>query len=157
MAERPTTLTLTTDFGTADHFIGVMKGIVLGINPWAAIVDITHAVPAQDIAAGAYHLSNAWRHFPRGSVHVAVVDPGVGSNRRAIAVASGGHFFVAPDNGLLTPVLDLAEEPIREIREPAYIRAAPSPTFHGRDVFAPAGAHLSRGLRLERVGPPVDD
>jgi S-adenosylmethionine hydrolase len=157
MDPRPAVVSLTTDFGAADHFVGVMKGVVLAINPLAALVDITHGVPPQDVAAGAYQLSNACRHFPAGTVHVAVVDPGVGTDRRAIVLAAGGMLFVAPDNGLLTPFLDEAGARLFEIREPGFLADAPSPTFHGRDVFAPAAAHLSLGVPPERLGPPAVD
>lgn len=149
-------ITLTTDFGGADHFIGVLKGVVLGINPEAALVDITHSVPPQDIAYGAYQISNAWRHFPRGTVHIAIVDPGVGTERRAIALSAAGHLFVSPDNGLLTSVLDEPGATAFEITDPRFCLPAPSPTFHGRDIFAPAAAHLSLGTPPERMGARVD-
>ena len=151
-------ITLTTDFGLRDPFVGVMKGVILGINPEATIVDVTHEIPPQDIAGAAYHLANAWHHFPGGTVHLVVVDPGVGSKRRAIAVSAEGHYFVAPDNGLLTRVLHEAGAwRACAITESHYMAPQPSRTFHGRDLFAPAAAHLSRGIALENFGPEVMD
>src|SRR5438093_4539 len=150
-------ITLLSDFGTADPFVGVMKGVILGIHPLAVIVDLTHHIPPQDIETGAYHLSNAWGHFPLGTVHVAVVDPGVGSSRRALAVEAEGHLFVAPDNGLLTPILDTAGWRAVALTARHYMAPEPSATFHGRDIFAHAAAHLSRGIPMENLGEPVSD
>ena len=158
MTIRRPVISLLTDFGHMDPFVGMMKGVMLGINPDISIVDVTHEIPPQDISAGAHHLANAWRHFPGGTVHVAVVDPGVGSRRRALAVSAEGHYFVAPDNGLLTRVLHGASAwSAHAITESHYMAPAPSETFHGRDVFAPAAAHLSRGTFLENFGPEVID
>lgn len=151
-------ITLLTDFGLKDHFVGVVKGVILGICPDATIVDITHEVTPFEIAEGGFLLAQAWRYFPQGTVHVAVVDPGVGGSRRAIIVEAAGHFFVAPDNGLLSMVF--AEEEgcrVWEIAEPEYMRAPVSRTFHGRDVFAPAAAHLARGVGVEKFGHRVED
>ena len=156
MPEPRALITLITDFGTTEPFVGVMKGVILGIHPRASIVDITHEVPAQDIGAASYHLSNAWTHFPRGTVHLAVVDPGVGSARRALAAAAEGHLFVAPDNGLLTPVFKFPWRAFT-ITARQYTAPSPSPTFHGRDIFAPAAAHLARGASIENLGEQVDD
>jgi S-adenosylmethionine hydrolase len=154
---RSAPITLTTDFGAADPFVGIMKGVILGIHPGATIVDITHEIPPQDVTAGAYHLSNAWRHFPPATVHVAVVDPGVGSSRRAIAISAGGHMFVGPDNGVFTTVLPEAGWTAHEISSPRYLALAPCPTFHGRDIFAPAAAHLARGVEIGKLGRNVPD
>ena len=154
---RSAPITLTTDFGTVDPFVGIMKGVILGIHPGATIVDITHEIPPQDVTAGAYHLSNAWRHFPPATVHVVVVDPGVGSSRRAIAISSGGHRFVGPDNGVFTPVLSEPGWTAHEISSPRAFAAAPCPTFHGRDIFAPAAAHLARGVEIESLGKTIQD
>ena len=118
-------------------------------------MDLTHAVPPQDIRRAALLLEGAWRFFPRGTVHLAVVDPGVGGARRAIGVAAGGHYFVGPDNGLLGFCFDLPGARAVELTEPRYHRRPVSRTFHGRDVFAPVAAHCSRGVRLAAFGPPL--
>ncbi len=151
-------ITLLTDFGAADTFIGSMKGVILGINPDARIVDLTHEVPPHDIRAGAYLLQTATRYFPPGTIHVAVVDPGVGGDRRPILASTSTQHFLAPDNGLLSYVL--ADEPDAEIRElnvQKYFLAAIGPTFHGRDLFAPAAAWLSHGEPPAAFGTPVKD
>jgi len=149
-------ITLLTDFGTVDPFVGTMKGVILGINREARLVDLTHEIPAQDVEAAAFVIHTAYRFFPAGTVHVVVVDPGVGSARRAIAVAAGGQLFVAPDNGVLSYVF---------IRERQFLAVAierrdlclpeVSATFHGRDIFAPVAAHLSLGLAPSELGPAV--
>jgi hypothetical protein len=149
-------LTLLTDFGTGDAFVGVMKGVILGICPGARLVDLCHEVPPQDIQAGAFILETAYRYFPPGAIHLAVVDPGVGGERRAIAVRAAGFTFVAPDNGVLSYVLDAAEpEAAVAITNPAVMLQPVSRTFHGRDVFAPAAARLACGMPLEDLGPPL--
>ncbi len=150
-------ITFLTDFGTADIFVASMKGVILGINPQARFVDLTQEVPAHNVRAGAYLLSSAARHFPKGTIHVAVVDPGVGSDRRPLLASTSTHHFLAPDNGLLSYVL--AEEPgveIRELTAQKYFLSSVGPTFHGRDLFAPAAAWLSRGEPVEAVGPRVE-
>jgi S-adenosyl-L-methionine hydrolase (adenosine-forming) len=147
-------ITLTTDFGTRDWFVGTMKGVILSIAPRAAIVDITHELAAGDIRGGAFALAAGCRYFPKGTVHVAVVDPGVGSGRNAIAVQTADCFFVAPDNGVLS--FALAREKIKSIRRLAnekYFLRPVSRTFHGRDVFAPVAAHLCRGIAIRQLGP----
>src|SRR3989338_5229424 len=149
-------ITLLTDFGTADTFVGSMKGAILGINPEARIVDLTHEVPVHNIRSGAYLLQTATRYFPPGTIHVAVVDPGVGSARRPLLVSTSTQPFRAPDNGLLSYVL--AEEPDAEIREltsQKYFLAALGPTFHGRDLFAPVAAWLAQGGAPDALGPRV--
>jgi S-adenosyl-L-methionine hydrolase (adenosine-forming) len=151
-------ITLTSDFGARDWFVGTMKGVILNANPKARIVDLTHEIPAGDIRAGAFALLASCRFFPKGTVHVAVVDPGVGSARRAIAVQTANHFFVGPDNGLFSWVL--AKERLRAIRaleNEAYWRLPLSRTFHGRDIFAPVAAHLSRGVAIQKLGPALRD
>jgi S-adenosyl-L-methionine hydrolase (adenosine-forming) len=151
-------ITLTTDFGTRDWFVGTMKGVILGIQPGATVVDITHEVRAGNIREGAFALAAAWHFFPKGTVHVAVVDPGVGSARRAIAVQTGDHWFVGPDNGVLSWAL--AKEKIRAIHaleNEAYFLNPVSQTFHGRDIFAPVAAHLSRGVPIRKLGPALND
>ena len=161
MSSRRPLITLLTDFGSQDAYVGVLKGVIAGICPEAAVVDLTHAVPPQDIRAGAFQLLVACPYFPAGSVHLAVVDPGVGADRRLIAVEAGGHFFVGPDNGLLRwSVEGLAGDGWRAVQltEPRYWLAPASEvshTFHGRDIMAPVAAHLAAGVALERIGNPV--
>jgi S-adenosyl-L-methionine hydrolase (adenosine-forming) len=151
-------ITLLTDFGVADHYVAAMKGVILGICPRARLIDITHQITPFSIHEAAYTLAQAWQYFPKGTVHLAVVDPGVGSERRAMAAELNGHRFVAPDNGLLTLVLAAQHKPkIREITERLYFRKPVSNTFHGRDIFAPVAAHLASGLALARVGKPLAD
>ncbi len=151
-------ITLLTDFGLADHYVAAMKGVILGICPHARLIDITHQITPFSISEGAYTLAQAWKYFPKGTVHLAVVDPGVGSTRRAMAAEIDGHRFVAPDNGLLTMALgDSCNTKIREITASRYFRAPVSNTFHGRDIFAPVAAHLANGLALSRVGKKLSD
>ena len=149
-------VTLTTDFGTRDYYVGAMKGVLLSITPGLHLIDLSHEIPPQDILAGAFLLRHAAPLFPPGTVHLAVVDPGVGSARRGLAVASQEQLWVGPDNGLLTYALR-SDARVFEIADPGLRRDPVSATFHGRDIFAPAAAHLAAGLPLERVGPPVDD
>ncbi|WP_324633052.1 SAM hydrolase/SAM-dependent halogenase family protein [Phormidium sp. CCY1219] len=152
-------LTLLTDFGYRDVYVGVMKGAIAQINPQVTVVDLTHDIPPQDVVAGRFCLMNAVPYFPEGTVHVAVVDPGVGSQRRAIAVQLANAVFVAPDNGLLTAVLteETAIAAAVELTNPQYWRTStPSTTFHGRDIFAPVGAHIARGVPLAKLGNPID-
>ncbi|MDT5271105.1 MAG: hypothetical protein QOH49_3291 [Acidobacteriota bacterium] len=151
-------VTLLTDFGTADYFVGALKGAVLASNPEASVVDITHEVPPYDVEAGAFTLRAAFETFPAGTVHVAVVDPGVGSARRAIAVEGRGHTFVGPDNGLFGLIYERVR-PFRvfQLTNANYFRSEVSPTFHGRDIFAPVAGALSRGVRAEELGPEVFD
>lgn len=155
MKIRPGLLTLLTDFGTADWFAGTMKGVILSRQPGAQIVDITHAIRSGDLRAAAFALAAAYRFFPPGTIHVAVVDPGVGTGRPAIAVESRDYLFVGPDNGVLS--FALRRETIRRISrlaEPRYFLPAVSRTFEGRDVFAAVGAHLLAGVPVSRLGPP---
>jgi len=153
----PPTLTLTTDFGLADHYAGVMKGVILGICPKARIVDISHEVTPYAIAEGGYLIAQSYRYFPRGTVHVVVVDPGVGSERRAIVAEAAGQMFVAPDNGVLSMVLAREKHRVRAIENDRYFFHPVSRTFHGRDIFAPVAAHLASGVRPARVGKTVAD
>jgi S-adenosylmethionine hydrolase len=143
-------ITLLTDFGTSDSYVAEVKAVLLDICRDAVLVDITHAVPQGDVRAGAYLLGRAWHRFPPRTVHLAVVDPGVGTTRAALALHAHGHWFVGPDNGLFTQVLRDAEVEIVVLPLPP--RA--SPTFHGRDVFAPAAAALAAGAPLAALGPP---
>jgi len=146
-------ITLLTDFGTADGYVGEVKGTLLTLAPGALLVDVAHDLPAGDVAAGCHVLGRVWRTFPEGTVHLAVVDPGVGSARRALAVEAGGHLFVAPDNGLLSDVL--AATPARVVS--LTVPAGASRTFHGRDVFAPVAARLAGGAPLQDLGTPLSD
>jgi S-adenosylmethionine hydrolase len=153
----PGALGLLTDFGLRDGYVGVMKAVALGIAPDARFVDISHDIAPQDIEMGSWTLGMAWRYFPAGSVLVGVVDPGVGGERRAIALAAGGRFFVGPDNGLFTHALAQAPaERCVALTNTAYHLPSASATFHGRDIFAPCGAHLLTGVALEALGEPVD-
>ncbi len=147
---------LLTDFGTAGHHAGLLHGVVLGLNPAARLVDLSHGIPAGDVALGAWTLRWSWRWFPAGTVLCAVVDPGVGTARRALAAAAGGRFFVGPDNGLLSYALaDAGDAAV--VTLPAPDPQTLSATFHGRDLFAPAAARLSLGLPLARLGRPAGD
>lgn len=153
-------ITLLSDFG--DLYPASMKGVILGIDPGANIVDISHSVPAQDIRAGAFMLMATARYFPSGTVHIAVVDPGVGTKRRVIAVKSAGedsmHAFVGPDNGLLIPAAkSTGNIEVFEITNTGLFRESISGTFHGRDIFAPVGAHISAGLDIEKAGDRIYD
>jgi S-adenosylmethionine hydrolase len=151
-------VTLTTDFGLEDAYVGIMKGVILGISPNVQIVDLTHNIPPQSIMAAAITLAAAVDYFPDGTIHAAIVDPGVGTARRAIAVRTARAFYVAPDNGLLSFVLQ--KDPARAIvhlDKPRYWRQSVSRTFHGRDVFAPAAAHLADGTPLEELGTPCEN
>ena len=149
---------ILTDFGLADHYVGAMKGAVLGACPDATLVDVTHDVPAHDVEAGALALDACYRHFPGGTVFLAVVDPDVGSERRPIAVGAGRWLFVGPDNGLFTFVLEAhSRARVHLLANPAFYRLPVSAVFHGRDLFGPAAGHLARGMPLEQAGPPVDD
>lgn len=152
------TITLTTDFGSQDWFVGTMKGVILRIHPKAPVVDITHQIPPGDIRASSFALMASYRYFPRSTVHVAVIDPGVGSDRKAIAVQTNNYIFVGPDNGVLS--FALANEKIKSIHRlenERYFLHPVNHTFHGRDIFAPVAAHLSRGLTIDKLGPKQKD
>ena len=152
-------ITLTTDFGIGDYDTGVLHGVILGITPDARLVDLTHAIPAHDIRAAAIILGRAVPYFPPGTIHMAVVDPGVGTNRRGIAARLGEQYFVGPDNGLLTLMLQRAELPLEivQLDRPAFWLAQVSPIFHGRDIFSPVAAHLARGVALAELGTAIHD
>ncbi len=156
-------ITLTTDFGQSDGFVGVMKGVILSINPDAQFVDITHEIEPQNIQQGAFLLANSVPYFPAAAIHVCVVDPGVGSERRAVAVQVGETTFIGPDNGVLSLALQAlaartgAKPRGFHLNNPHYWLPRVSTTFHGRDVFAPSAAHLSRGVPLAELGAPTDD
>jgi S-adenosylmethionine hydrolase len=141
-------VTLLTDFGTADSYVGEVKGVLLSLAPGVTLVDLSHAIPPGDVAAGAYVLERCWAGFPTGSIHLAVVDPGVGTSRAGLAIGAAGHFFVGPDNGLLGGVARAADSAVVALPVPA----GASATFHGRDLFAPAAAALARGEPIESLG-----
>jgi hypothetical protein len=155
-------ITLTTDFGFMGPFVGVMKGAILRQFPAAVIVDLTHEIPPHWPIEAGFWLARSYHYFPAGTVHVAVVDPGVGTQRRPLAAKIGTQFFVGPDNGFLTPIIEDAErEQIKmefvELDNPKYFLPRVSRTFHGRDIFAPVAAHLSNGFSLKNVGTPFTD
>lgn len=166
----PPIITLTTDFGLSDAYAGAMKGVLLSINPRVTIVDISHDVRPQQISQAAFLTQAAWPHFPDGAIHIAVVDPGVGTERRAVAIETPRGRFVGPDNGVLSAALPdearRADEaaPVAlpagyrafAITNAPYMREPVSATFHGRDIFAPAAAHLSLGVPIEELGEPAD-
>lgn len=150
-------ITLLSDFGTQDEYTGVLKGVILSINPSVVIVDITHHIAPQEIDQAGEVLDAAFSWFPHGTIHVAIVDPGVGSARDIIAVQQSGHTFIAPDNGLLTPVLERgAPNAVVRLENTAFFLQPLSSTFHGRDIFAPVAAHLSLGIPIENLGPSLD-
>lgn len=145
-------VTLLTDFGTADGYVAEMKGVLLSLLPSAAVVDASHDIPPHDVELARLTLARYWRRFPAGTVHLVVVDPGVGSARAAIAVESGARYLVGPDNGVLSPALVVPGARVVTIPVPTHA----APTFHGRDVFVPAAAHLARGDSFERLGPSLE-
>ena len=149
-------VTLLTDFGTADYFVGAMKGVILSRDPRLTIVDITHHVPPHDIDSAGFLLSAVYADFPPGTVHLAVVDPGVGSDRLPIAIQAGGFFFVGPDNGIFGGVLAREAHEARRIENDLLRRPATSSTFHGRDIFAPTAAALATGFAFVEVGRRVE-
>src|SRR5262245_43158568 len=148
----PPLITLTTDFGSRDPFVGIMKGVILSICPAARLVDLTHELAPQDVLGGRLALESAVPFFPDGTVHLAVVDPGVGTARRPIAIRCGRHHLVGPDNGVLSFALEHPGCTVVALAAPEYRLPEVSATFHGRDIFAPAAAHLAAGLPLERLG-----
>lgn len=151
-------ITLATDFGLSDGFVGAMKGVIYAINPDATIIDISHEIGPQDVSEAAILLEASYRYFPQGTIHVVVVDPGVGSQRRAIAVETERCYFVAPDNGVLTRAL-MRENNVKcvELVHSEYFLNEVSNTFHGRDIFAPVASHLSLGIKIGQLGKRIDD
>lgn len=150
-------ITLLTDFGTDDVYVGVMKGVILSINPSAAVVDVCHYIDPQDLIEAAYLIKSSYRYFPKGTVHIIVVDPGVGGKRSIVAVKISGHTFLAPDNGVLTLLMDEgAVDTIVRVENAHYFLNSISRTFHGRDIFAPVGSHISKGVPIEELGPHLD-
>ena len=154
---RSSIITLTTDFGGADHYAGVMKGVIAGIHPAARVIDISHEISPCHIAHAAFVIAQAYAYFPPGTVHVVVVDPGVGSERRAILAAAAGQFFIAPDNGVLSQVYEREEYTARAIDVERFALQPLSRTFHGRDIFAPVAAWLSSGKEPSEFGDPIGD
>ena len=156
------TLTLTTDFGIKDGFVGTMKGVIWSICPAVQIADISHTIAPQNVLEGAFALWRAYSFFPAGSVHVAVIDPGVGTRRRPMAARLGANYFVGPDNGLFTPIYEDAEKKgwpleIVHLTNGKFFLPEVSRTFHGRDIFAPVGAALAKGVPLAELGPVITD
>jgi len=153
-------ITLTTDFGLKDPFVGLMKGVILGINPEALIVDISHNVSRHNIFEASQLISMSYGYFPPSSIHVAVVDPGVGGNRKPIMVISKGHYFIGPDNGVFAPVFDDAGEgdlKVIHLTATHHFLQMSGSTFHGRDIFAPVSAWLSKGIEINRFGDEITD
>lgn len=154
--QRKRVITLLTDFGSQDAYVGIMKGVIAAISPCANVIDICHNSPPQDILHGAYLLSTSYKHFPRKTIHVAVIDPGVGSNRDIICAETEDYFFLAPNNGLLSLIAHKEKfTRITQITNNAYFLPAPGHTFHGRDIFAPVAAHLSLGIRASQLGNSI--
>jgi S-adenosylmethionine hydrolase len=151
-------IALITDFGMADHFVGSMKAAILGVNPRAVIIDISHSIPPGDVMAAACTLLLCFRDFPKSTIFAVVVDPGVGSDRKAIVVKTGAHYFVGPDNGVLSLACERIGAPriIRLLKNDKFFRKPISSTFHGRDIFGPVAAHLSYGASFEKFGPLRD-
>ncbi len=150
-------ISLITDFGLEDEYAGLMKAVILGIDPLARIVDISHAIEPRNIIQAAFLLESSYRHFPPGSIHVVVVDPGVGTTRALIYLETNAHRFLTPDNGVLSLVMDpLRPASLRRLENPTLWRPRVSATFHGRDILAPAAAHLSRGVDARELGPELN-
>ncbi len=150
-------ITLLTDFGLADEYVGLMKGVILSINPLAKIIDLTHQIDPQDIVQAAYTIKSSYKYFPKGTIHVLVVDPGVGSSRSVIALEKDGHIFLAPDNGLLALLINSKKDDfIISVDNSKYFLKNISRTFHGRDIFAPVAAHMTNGVKLHEIGSPID-
>lgn len=150
-------ITLLTDFGTKDEYVGVMKGVILSVNPSATVVDISHSIEPQNLMQAAFMIHASFPYFPEGTVHIALTDPGVGTERAILAAEISGNIFLAPDNGILTLLLrEKNIGPAVQVKNSAYFLKSVSRTFHGRDIFAPVAAHLSKGLDIKALGPPVN-
>jgi len=150
-------ITLLTDFGTRTEYVGLMKGVILSINPSAAIVDLTHQIDSQDIEQAAFTIHSSYDYFPEGTVHLVVVDPGVGSERAILALEMQKQFFIAPDNGVLTLLFGEGNiTSLIRLTNSSYFLTSVSRTFHGRDIFAPVGAHVAGGVALRKLGPDMD-
>jgi len=153
----PSLITLTTDFGLQDHYVGVLKAIILSVAPDVRLIDISHDIPPQDIMAGAWVVRNTAMLYPPGSVHLVVVDPGVGTSRKPIAMRIKDQYFVGPDNGTFSLIADQYEHEAIELTNKSFWRPDPSSTFHGRDIFAPVAAHLAAGADFAKLGRPLDN
>ena len=151
------TVTVLTDFGAKDPYVGVMKGVMLAINPRLSVIDITHEVEAQDVREACFLIGEYYPYFPEGTVHLCVVDPTVGSARKPLVVVKDGHSFVGPDNGLFSLLFAAGDASAHEIVDRRFMREPVSATFHGRDIFAPAAAHLSAGTDPSEFGPVVEE
>lgn len=150
-------ITLLTDFGIEDEYVGIMKGVILSVNPSAVVVDITHHIAPQDIIQAAYTIKSSFMFFPKGTVHVVVVDPGVGTDRAILALEMSGHFFLAPDNGVLGLLIDDGTvDSITRVDNSDYFLKPVSTTFHGRDIFAPVAAHISEGIEIKKMGAQTE-
>jgi len=157
-AINPSVITLTTDFGLEDEYVGVMKGVILGINPEVKIIDISHYVNPQDVKWASFLVFYSYKYFSKGTIHVVVVDPGVGSERDIICVKANGHIFLCPDNGIITKVVEnVNPKGIYLVKNEKYFLSCISDTFHGRDIFAPVAAHLSIGRPFTNVGPKIKE
>jgi S-adenosylmethionine hydrolase len=158
ISNRESVITLLTDFGLQDVYVGIIKGVIATINPHLKIIDLTHQIPPQNILAGRFALKNAFPYFPENTVHVAIVDPGVGSERKGVAIAVNNSFLVGPNNGLFSGILEeYKPQIVRELTNPKYwLNPNPSHTFHGRDIFATVAAHLASGISIENLGPKID-
>ncbi|MCU0247739.1 MAG: SAM-dependent chlorinase/fluorinase [Bryobacter sp.] len=156
MPKRPL-ITLTTDFGTRDHFAGVMRGVIASLAPAARVIDITHEISSHDVNEGAFTIAESWSWFPKGTIHVVVVDPGVGSERRPLLAQAGGHTFVGPDNGIFSLVFEKHPPKVRALTNEKFFLKPVSRTFHGRDIFSPVAAHLARGVPPSRFGKLIED
>lgn len=152
----PKIITLTTDFGLQDYYVSAMKAVILGIAPDVRLVDISHEIPSQDIMAGSWVIKNSAMLFPPDTVHVVVVDPGVGTDRNAIALRIEDQYFIGPDNGIFSILTEQKEYEAVRLSNPDYWGSQTSSTFHGRDIFAPVAAHLSQGIPLEDLGEPIN-
>lgn len=150
-------ITLTTDFGLQDHYVSAMKAVMLGIAPDVRFVDVSHEIPAQDIMAGAWVVKNTAFLYPPGTVHLVVVDPGVGTSRHPIALKIKDQYFVGPDNGIFSLLFKEYDYEAYKLSNTSFWRQGVSNTFHGRDIFAPVSAHLSTGIPLDEIGEPIDE
>jgi len=157
MSSEPPIITLTTDFGYQDYYVSALKANILKINRGVLMVDVSHNIPAQDIMAGAWVVKNSAFLYPEGTIHLCVIDPGVGTDRKPLVAKISGQLFVGPDNGFFSLVADGQKICAREITNSAYMEHSISDTFHGRDIFAPVAAHLSRGVEMEEFGPEIED
>ncbi len=158
MINRSGIITLTTDFGYSDPFVGQMKGAILSIHPHTIIVDLTHDIPSHDIEGAGFVLASSYAFFPEGTIHIAVVDPGVGSDRKGIIISSRNHFFIGPDNGIFSGIVtDNGSYHAIQITNAQFMLPVKGPTFHGRDIFAPAASWLARGTEMAEFGSAVED